>query len=155
MSEERKIIIKNKKAYFDYEVIKTYEAGIKLQGSEVKAIRQNKININDSYVTFKNKEAFLTNVKISNIKSNTLFFTHEESRPRKILLHKREINYLFSKVKEERLTVVPLLFYFSNQLVKVEIGLCRGKKLFDKRETIKKREQERKLNDIRGKYAKK
>lgn len=155
MSEERKIIIKNKKAYFDYEVIKTYEAGIKLQGSEVKAIRQNKININDSYVTFKNKEAFLTNVKISNIKSNTLFFTHEESRPRKILLHKREINYLFSKVKEERLTVVPLLFYFSNQLVKVEIGLCRGKKLFDKRETIKKREQERKLNDIRGKYARK
>ena len=155
MREERKIIIKNKKAYFDYEVIKTYEAGIKLQGSEVKAIRQNKININDSYVTFKNKEAFLTNVKISNIKSNTLFFTHEESRPRKILLHKREINYLFSKVKEERLTVVPLLFYFSNQLVKVEIGLCRGKKLFDKRETIKKREQERKLNDIRGKYAKK
>lgn len=155
MSEERKIIIKNKKAYFDYEVIKTYEAGIKLQGSEVKAIRQNKININDSYVTFKNKEAFLTNVKIANIKSNTLFFTHEESRPRKILLHKREINYLFSKVKEERLTVVPLLFYFSNQLVKVEIGLCRGKKLFDKRETIKKREQERKLNDIRGKYARK
>lgn len=155
MSEERKIIIKNKKAYFDYEVIKTYEAGIKLQGSEVKAIRQTKININDSYVTFKNKEAFLTNVKIANIKSNTLFFTHEESRPRKILLHKREINYLFSKVKEERLTVVPLLFYFSNQLVKVEIGLCRGKKLFDKRETIKKREQERKLNDIRGKYARK
>lgn len=134
----------NRKARYDYEIEDTYEAGIVLSGTEVKSIRLGKINIKDSYAIIKNNEAFLLNTHISLYEEGNIF-NHEESRTRKLLLHKKEIKKLKNKVEMEGYTLIPLKVYFVKQKVKVLIGLAKGKKNYDKRETIKKREAMREM----------
>ncbi len=139
-----KIITTNKKAHFEYFILKKFDAGINLQGSEVKSVRAGFVNINDSFVLFRNGEAFINNMFIKNYEK-TGNFKPDERRTRKLLLHKSEIISLSSKVAEKGLTVIPLSVYFDRKFVKIEIGLCKGKLLHDKRETIKKRDEERSL----------
>ena len=135
--------IKNKKAYYDYEILEKYEAGIELKGTEVKSLREGKANLRDSFVRIENGEAFLFNAYIAPYTHGNLF-NHEPTRRRKLLLHKSEIRRLFGKTQEKGLTIVPLRMYFNSRgKVKVEIALVRGKKKYDKRETIKRRELER------------
>ncbi|WP_022847384.1 MULTISPECIES: SsrA-binding protein SmpB [unclassified Desulfurobacterium] len=135
--------IKNKKAFYDYEILEKYEAGIELKGTEVKSLREGKANLRDSFVRIDNNEAYLFNAYIAPYTHGNLF-NHEPTRRRKLLLHKREIKRLLGKSQEKGLTIVPLRMYFNKRgKVKVEIALAKGKKLYDKRETIKKREQER------------
>ncbi|SMO63719.1 SsrA-binding protein [Balnearium lithotrophicum] len=135
--------IKNKKAFFDYEILEKYEAGIELKGTEVKSIREGKVNLRDSFVRIENGEAYLFNAYIAPYTHGNLF-NHEPTRRRKLLLHKREIKRLLGKVQEKGLTIVPLRMYFNKRgKVKVEIALVRGKKKYDKREAIKRRELER------------
>ena len=137
------VVVKNKKAYFNYFVLDTYEAGIVLQGTEIKSIRNGNCNINDSYIRIKNMEAYIINMVIAKYKEGNIF-NHEESRERKLLLHKKEIKKILEKSSQENYTVIPLSVYIKNGLVKIEIGLCRGKKIYDKRESIKKKDLERK-----------
>jgi SsrA-binding protein len=137
-----KLIASNKKAFHDYFVLQKAEAGVALTGTEVKSLRDGKANIKDSYVIFKNGEAFLFNAHISPYSHGNLQ-NHEPERNRKLLLHRREIEKLREQVVEKGLTVVPLRIYFKGGKVKVEIAVVRGKKLYDKRETEKKRELDR------------
>ena len=137
-----KLIASNKKAFHDYFVLQKAEAGVALTGTEVKSLRDGKANIKDSYVIFKNGEAFLFNAHISPYSHGNLK-NHEPERNRKLLLHRREIEKLHEQVVEKGLTVVPLRLYFKGGKVKVEIAVVRGKKLYDKRETEKKRELDR------------
>jgi len=135
--------IKNKKAYYDYEILEKYEAGIALKGTEVKSLREGKANLRDAFVRIENGEAFLFNAYIAPYTHGNLF-NHEPTRTRKLLLHKSEIKRLLGKTQEKGLTIIPLRMYFNNRgKVKVEIALARGKKKYDKRETIKRREMER------------
>ena len=137
-----KLIASNKKAFHDYFVLQKAEAGVALTGTEVKSLRDGKANIKDSYVIFKNGEAFLFNAHISPYSHGNLQ-NHEPERSRKLLLHRREIEKLREQVVEKGLTVVPLRLYFKGGKIKVEIAVVRGKKLYDKRETEKKRELDR------------
>ena len=137
-----KLIASNKKALHDYFVLQKAEAGVALTGTEVKSLRDGKANIKDSYVIFKDGEAFLFNAHISPYSHGNLQ-NHEPERSRKLLLHRREIEKLHAQVVEKGLTVVPLRLYFKGGKVKVEIAVVRGKKLYDKRETEKKRELDR------------
>ena len=137
-----KLIASNKKALHDYFVLQKAEAGVALTGTEVKSLRGGKANIKDSYVLFKYGEAFLFNAHISPYSHGNLQ-NHEPERNRKLLLHRREIEKLHEQVVEKGLTVVPLRLYFKGGKVKVEIAVVRGKKLYDKRETEKKRELDR------------
>jgi SsrA-binding protein len=139
-----KIIADNKKARFDYEIIDKFEAGLVLTGSEVKSLRDGAVNLKDSYVSFRNGEAFLQNAHISVYKASSIN-NHEPERLRKLLLHREEINRLMGKVQEKNLSCVPLKIYFKQGRVKVEIGLGRGKKKHDKRQSIKKKESDREL----------
>ncbi len=149
----RKIIAKNKKALFDYEILEKYEAGIVLEGSEVKAIRKGRVNLKDSFVRIIKGEPFLLNAHISYLDTTNPYFKPDERRPRKLLLHKKEIDKLLGKVTKEALTIVPLSIYLNHKnLVKVEIALARGKKLHDKRETIKRREADREARAAIKKY---
>ncbi|HEV7569905.1 MAG TPA: SsrA-binding protein SmpB [Thermoanaerobaculia bacterium] len=137
-----KLIASNKKAFHDYFVLQKAEAGLALTGTEVKSLRDGKANIKDSYVLFKDGEAFLFNAHISPYSHGNLQ-NHEPERNRKLLLHRREIEKLREQVVEKGLTVVPLRLYFKGGKIKVEIAVVRGKKLYDKRETEKKRELDR------------
>ena len=139
-----KVEILNRKANFDYAIEDTYEAGIALKGTEIKSIRNGKANIKDSYAIIKNDEMFLLNTHISLYEEGNNF-NHEETRTRKLLLHKKEILKLKNKVEMEGYTLIPLKIYFVKQRVKVLIGLAKGKKNYDKRETIKKRDVEREM----------
>ena len=139
-----KVEILNRKANFDYAIEDTYETGIVLKGTEVKSIRNGKANIKDSYAIIKNDEMFLLNTHISLYEEGNNF-NHEETRTRKLLLHKKEILKLKNKVEMEGYTLIPLKIYFVKQRVKVLIGLAKGKKNYDKRETIKKRDVEREM----------
>lgn len=132
-------LTRNKKAYFDYEILEKYDAGIILKGYEVKSIRQRKVNLRGSYVSFRNGEAWLMNVTIAPYQPKN---EPEESglRQLKLLLNKREIAKLIHQSEVPGMTVVPLRIFLKNHRIKIEIGLARGKKSFDKRETIKKRE---------------
>ncbi len=136
--------ILNRKARHDYFILDTYEAGISLKGTEVKSIRQGKMNIKDSYVIIKNNEAYLLNTSISLYDEGNRF-NHLENRTRKLLLHKKEILKLRDKIEKEGYTIIPLKVYFVKNKVKVEIGLARGKKTYDKREDIKKKDIEREI----------
>ena len=142
-----KIITQNKKARHDYFIEETYEAGIKLLGTEIKSIRLGKVNINDSFVTFKDGEAFANNMHISKYDQGNRF-NHDETRARKLLLHKKEIVKLFSKTREQGLTIIPLKLYLKDGLCKLEIGIAKGKKDFDKRETLKEKNQNMRLKKI-------
>ncbi|WP_347568070.1 SsrA-binding protein SmpB [Peloplasma aerotolerans] len=144
---EMKIIVQNKKARHDFFIEETYEAGIKLLGSEIKSIRLGKVQINDAFVTIKDGEAFVHNMHIAKYDFSSIF-NHEETRPRKLLLHKKEIIKLFSKIKEQGYTIIPLKLYLKEGLCKLEIGLAKGKKDYDKRETLKERDQQMRMKKI-------
>lgn len=133
------LIQENKEARFHYEILDTYEAGIQLIGSEVKSIRGKNIRLKDSYVAFIRDEAFLQSAHIAPYKSGG-YANHEPERLRKLLLHKAEIDYLHATTREKGLSVIPLKIYFKNGRVKVLLGLGKGKKFHDKRESIKKRD---------------
>ena len=133
-----KDIAVNKKAYHDYLIEDKYEAGIVLMGSEIKSIRAGKVSLKEAYVSFVRGEAFLKDVHIAIYKEAT-YNNHEETRDRKLLLHKREIAKLFSKCKMQGYTCIPLKLYFKEGRVKAEIALAKGKSLYDKRESDKKR----------------
>lgn len=134
--------INNKKAYFDYEILETYEAGIVLTGTEIKSIRLSNVNLKDSYAHVKNNEIFLLNMHISEYKEGNIF-NHNETRTRKLLLHKKEILKIRDKIALDGLTLVPLKLYFKGSHAKILLGLARGKKVYDKRESIKKKDIER------------
>jgi len=136
--------IVNRKARYDYEIEETYEAGIVLTGTEIKSIRNGKVNIKDSYAIIRNNEIFLLNTHISLYDEGNRF-NHEEDRTRKLLLHKKEILKLRDKVEIDGYTLIPLKIYFVKAKAKVLIGVARGKKNYDKRETIKKRDVEREI----------
>lgn len=134
--------ILNRKAKFDYAVEETIEAGMVLKGTEIKSIRGGKANLRDSYAIIRGGEVFLLNMHISPYEQGNIF-NHEETRTRKLLLHKKEILKIQNKLMLEGYTLVPLKVYFSNNKAKVLLGIARGKKNYDKRETIKKRDMER------------
>lgn len=134
--------IKNKKAYFDYFVEEEIECGIELKGTEIKSIRNGNANLKDSYAIIRNNEVFVLNMFINKYEEGNQF-NHDERRTRKLLLHKKEINKLASYVERDGYSLVPLKMYFKNSKLKLSLGLCRGKKLYDKRETIKQRDLER------------
>lgn len=134
--------INNRKARYNYFIEKEIEAGIVLTGTEIKSIRRGSANFNDAYITIKNGEAFVVNMYIAKYDEGNRF-NHDERRTRKLLLHKNEINRLFSEVSKSGYTLVPIKLYFKGNNAKVTIGLAKGKKLYDKRETIKKRDLER------------
>ena len=138
------IEIKNKKAYYDYTVLETYEAGIVLSGTEVKSIRNGSVDLKDSYVLVRNSEASILNCYIASYFEG-IQFNHEERRTRKLLLHKKELQKLHQAVIQDGVTLIPLKLYFVRGRVKILIGVCKGKKLYDKRETIKKRDLEREM----------
>jgi SsrA-binding protein len=135
-------IAENRKAFHDYHILDTYEAGVALLGTEVKAIREGRVNLRDSYASVERGEVFLHNVNISPY-SHRGYAEHEPLRARKLLLHRNEILKLVGKTVEKGMTLVPLRLYFKNGRVKVALGLARGKKDYDKREAIKKRETDR------------
>jgi SsrA-binding protein len=137
-----KLIASNKKAFHDYFVLQKMEAGVELTGTEVKSLRDGKANLKDSYVIFKRGEAFLLGAHISPY-SHGNRENHDPERTRRLLLHRREIEKLEAQVVEKGLTVVPLRLYFRGSRVKAEIAVVRGKKLYDKRETEKRREADR------------
>lgn len=138
------IEIQNKKAKFDYEILDTYEAGIVLTGTEIKSIREGKAQLKDSYAVIKNGEVFLLNMHISHYEQGNIF-NHDETRTRKLLLHKKEILKLRDRVEIEGLTLVPIKLYFKGNKAKILIGIAKGKKTYDKRESIKKRDIDRDL----------
>ena len=139
--------VKNKKAYFDYTVLKEIEAGISLVGSEIKSVRNGSIDLKDSYIVFKDNEAYALNIYIAKYEEANNF-NHDERRSRKLLLHKKEINKLKEFKEQEGISIIPLKAYFKNSNLKLLIGICKGKKLYDKRESIKKRDLERELNNF-------
>lgn len=142
--ESIKIVATNKKAYHNYEVVETYEAGIALHGSEVKSVRQGKISLKESYAKIKNGELFLINCHISPYSSSS-FFNHEPLRIRKLLMHKREIIRLQSKTQEKGFTIVPTKAYFKKGKIKIEIALAHGKRLYDKRAESRRKTIEREI----------
>ena len=136
--------IQNKKANFDYEIVETFESGIVLTGTEIKSIRLGKANLKDSYAIIKNNEVYLLNMHISQYEQGNRF-NHEETRTRKLLMHKKEILKLKDKLEIEGFTLVPIKLYFKDNRAKILIGLAKGKKVFDKRESIKKKDIERQM----------
>ncbi len=142
-----KILIQNKKARHDYFIEETYETGIALQGTEVKSLRMGKANLKDSYVRIEDEQAFLHNTHISQYPWGHQF-NHEPERVRKLLLHKRELRRLSGKTQERGYTLVPLKFYLKKGKIKLEIGLAKGKTLYDKRETLKKRSADREMEKV-------
>jgi SsrA-binding protein len=138
----QKNIAENRKAFHDYHVVETFEAGIVLLGTEVKSIREGRVNLRDSYASVEDGEVFLYNVNISSY-SHRGYADHEALRRRKLLLHKSEVRKLIGKTVERGMTLVPLRLYFKDGRVKVALSLAKGKKEYDKRETTKRREAER------------
>lgn len=134
--------IKNKKAYFDYFIESEIEAGIALVGTEIKSIRKGSAQLKDSYVVIKNNEAFVINMYIAKYEEGNIF-NHEELRTRKLLLHKKEIKKLKEIREKERYSLVPLKLYFKHGRAKILIGIAKGKKMYDKRESIKERDEKR------------
>lgn len=141
-----KIVADNRQARYKYEILETYEAGVELQGTEVKSIREGKANLRDGYALVRNQEAWLLNVHISPYEIASEYFNHDPRRTRKLLLHRKEIQKLIGKVEQQGLTLVPLKMYLKRGWVKVTIGLARGKKLYDKREDLKKKAQQRDID---------
>lgn len=139
-----KIVAQNRKAYHDYHIEDSLEAGIALLGTEVKSLREGRANLKDSYVIMKAGEAYLLNCHISPYSHGNIM-NHDPLRPRKLLLHRKEINRLRGKIEAKGYTMIPLKLYFKGSFAKVELGLARGKKIFEKRDTIKAREAKREI----------
>ncbi len=140
-----KIIVKNKKAYFNFKILETFEAGIVLEGHEVKSIKSGWINLSGSYIVLKNNEVYLINVNIAPYQPKNVPSDYNSKRSRKLLLKKSEIKYLIGKSKQKGLTLIPLKVYTKNGKIKLEFAITKGKKKADKRELIKKREVEREI----------
>jgi SsrA-binding protein len=140
--EDEKVVCVNRKARHDYLILETFEAGLVLQGSEVKSLRDGKANLKDSYARILRDEAFLLNTHISPYSAASQS-NHEPNRTRKLLLHRHEIRRLTGKVRERGLTLIPLKLYFKNGKAKIELGLAQGKKLYDKRETLRQKAAQR------------
>jgi SsrA-binding protein len=148
------VVARNKKAFHDYEILEKFEAGLVLAGSEVKAIRAGRVNLKDSFVKIIKNEAFLFNAHISYLEHTNPHFKPDETKERKLLLHKKEIEKLDLKVSKDSLTIVPLMIYFNKKnIIKIQIALAKGKKLHDKRETLKQkdalRETQRAIKDYK------
>jgi len=142
-----KHICNNKKAYHDYFIEEKLEAGLVLTGTEVKSLRTGKANLNDSFMLVRGGEAFLHNLHISAYEFGNRQ-NHQTDRNRKLLLHRKQINRLYGKIREQGYSVIPLRLYFKNGLAKVEIGLAKGKKLYDKREDMKKKDSNREMSHV-------
>ncbi len=140
--ESVKLIANNKKAYHDYFIEETYEAGIELHGTEVKSVRMGKVSIKEAYVQIKDGEVIVYGMHISPYEKGNIF-NRDPLRPKKLLLHKYEIRKLIGKIKEKGYTLIPLKVYLKGSLIKVEIGLAKGKKLYDKRREIAKKDMQR------------
>lgn len=148
----RKLIAKNKKAFFDYSVESSIECGVVLQGTEVKSVKMGKISFNDSFAEIIKGEVFVKNFSIAEYVYSSIF-NHKTDRIKKLLLHKEEIKRLSRRVVEKGYTLIPLEFYLKDGRLKILLGLCRGKKLFDKRQDIKEKDIKRDLQrDIKGRY---
>ncbi|CAN5644917.1 SsrA-binding protein SmpB [soil metagenome] len=148
-----KIAADNRQARYQYEILETYEAGVALTGTEVKSIRAGKVNLRDGFANVKRGEAWLHNVHISPHSMTSLAYNHEPRRVRKLLLHKQEIRKLIGQTEQQGLTLVPLKMYFKDGRVKVSIALGRGKKLHDKRESLKKKQDNREMARVaKGNY---
>ena len=139
-----KPVAQNKKAYHEYFVLEKFEAGIELFGTEVKSIRQGKVNLKDSWCSIVSNEIFVNGMHISPYEQGNIF-NRDPMRVKRLLMHKKEIRQLYAKVKQDGLTIVPLSLYFKNGRAKLEIGLCKGKKLYDKREAAAKKEAQRNI----------
>ena len=142
MSENKKIIAENRKARFDYFVEESYECGLELVGTEVKSVKNGNVSFPDAFAEIINNEVFLKNFHISEYVYSSIF-NHDQDRPKKLLLHKEEIKRLVRKVEEKGFTLIPLNFYLVKGRVKVTLGVCKGKKQFDKRASIKDRDVQR------------
>ena len=140
--ESMKLVANNKKAYHDYFVDEKFEAGLVLHGTEVKSLRLGKCSIKEAFIRIENGEVWVYGMHISPYEMGNIF-NKDPLRPKKLLLHKYEINKLFGKIKERGVTLVPLQVYFKDGKAKIEMGLCRGKKLYDKRQDIAKKDQKR------------
>ena len=145
MSENVKIIAQNKKARFDYFVEEKYECGIVLEGTEVKSVKEGNVSFNDSFAEITNGELWLRNFHISEYSYSSVF-NHNPFRVKKLLVHKEELKKLQRKVEEKGYTLIPLEVYLKSGIVKIKLGVCRGKKQFDKRESIKERDLNRELH---------
>ncbi len=141
------VISINKRAAFDYEILERFEAGMVLTGQEVKSIKTGHISLAGAFVTLKGEEAWLTNSTVPPYKMAGKILNYDPTRPRKLLLHKKELSSLIGKIKQKGLTLVPLRVYTKGNKIKLEFGIGRGKKKYEKRETIKKREVERKIRE--------
>lgn len=140
-----KLIASNKKASFNYFLLDSFEAGIVLHGTEIKSVRANKVNIGDAYCIIRNEEMYVVNMHIAKYDHGNIF-NHDETRQRKLLLHKKQIIKINNKVMQEDLTIVPTKVYMENGLCKVEIALAKGKKNYDKRQSIKERDDKRNID---------
>lgn len=140
--ENVKIVAKNRKASFEYFLLERFEAGLSLHGSEIKSIRAGQVSINEAFIQIENLEAWLLNAHIAPYDAASIF-NHDPKRKKKLLLHKNEIFRLWNTVRQKGLTIVPVAIYLKNGRAKIEIATAKGKKLFDKRESIAKRDQER------------
>lgn len=142
---EGKVLAQNRQARHNYEILDTLEAGMVLKGTEIKSIRNGKINLRDGYVSIRNGEAYLQNVHISPFDQGNIF-NHDPLRSRKLLLHKKQIDSLYGQVKADGVTLVPLRVYLKNGFAKVLIGVARGKKKYDKREALKQKDMKREID---------
>ena len=145
MLDNIKILVNNKKAFYDYFLEDFVECGIELKGSEIKSLRKNGASLRDSYIVIRNFEAYILNMRISPYEQGASF-NHEPDRTRKLLLHKEEIKKLYQKAKEKAMTIVPTKVYLKKGRAKVEIALAKGKKLFDKRDVERKKEDQRTMD---------
>jgi SsrA-binding protein len=136
-------ITSNRKAYFEYSVLESFDAGIKLIGNEVKSIRRSDVTIADSFVYIKNGELFIKNMKVAKYKQSHMLDKHDENREKKLLLNRREINKIEKLIQGVGTTIIPLEVFVSRNLIKVKIGVCKGKKLWNKKEDIKQRDIDR------------
>ena len=143
-TEEKQTVAQNKKARHDYFVLETYEAGIELFGTEVKSIRKGRINLKDSWCSIDNGELFVKGMHISPYEKGNIF-NKDPMRVRRLLMHRREINRLYGMVKQDGLTLIPISLYFKGSRVKMQLGLCKGKKLHDKRDDMARRDAKREI----------
>jgi len=147
------IVSKNKKAYHDYEILEKFEAGMVLQGSEVKALRAKRANLNDAFCRFIKGELHLMNAHIAELETTNRAYSRDTRSPRKLLLHKKELDKLYEKVQKDGLTIVPLMIYFNERnFAKLSISVAKGKQLHDKRETLKRRTQMREAQQAMKNY---
>lgn len=147
-----KILSDNRQARFQYEILETFEVGIELKGTEVKSIRAGRVNLRDGFALVRNGEVWLHNVHISPYQSSGSYFNHDPLRTRKLLMHRDEIRKLLGKIEQKGLTLVPLKLYLKRGWVKISLGLGRGKKLHDKRESLKRKQDQREMSRAMKQY---